>query len=135
MTLKISVWNGASKFDYHYTFWYNVSMDPLENVLIAIAHPSRRAILDRLARGPQRFLDIAGAFDTALNAVTKHLKLLERAGLITRQKRGREVLISLQAEPLADVARWVHGYERFWNAKLDAFEAHFQDQKEGSHDH
>jgi DNA-binding transcriptional ArsR family regulator len=109
-------------------------MDPLENVLIAIAHPSRRAILGRLALGPQRFLDIASVFDTALNAVTKHLKLLERAGLITRQKRGREVLISLRAEPLADVARWVHEYERFWNAKLDAFEAHFQNQKEGFYD-
>lgn len=109
-------------------------MDSLENVLIAIAHPSRRVILGRLAQGPLRFLDIAGLFDTALNAVTKHLKLLERAGLITRQKRGREVLISLQAEPLAEVARWVHDYERFWNTKLDAFEQYFQDKKEGPHD-
>ncbi|HET9869913.1 MAG TPA: helix-turn-helix domain-containing protein, partial [bacterium] len=65
-------------------------MDPLTDVLTAISHPSRRAILSRLAqKGPARFLDIAEPFDTALNSVTKHLKLLERAGLIERRKQGR----------------------------------------------
>src|SRR5882724_4697217 len=77
-------------------------------------------------RGPARFLDVAKPFDTALNAVTKHLKVLERAGLIERQKRGREVLISLQGEPLRRVAAWVHDYERFWGERLDQFEQHFK---------
>jgi DNA-binding transcriptional ArsR family regulator len=101
-------------------------MERLTDVLSAISHPTRRAIIGRLASGPARFLDIAEPFDVALNAVTKHLKLLERAGLIEREKRGREVLISLRPEPLRLVAAWVHEYERFWNEKLDEFEGHFK---------
>ena len=104
-------------------------MDPLTDVLTAISHPTRRAIIGQLANGPARFLDIAKPFDTALNAVTKHLKLLERAGLIEREKRGREVLISLRGEPLREVAGWVHEYERFWNERLDRFEQHFRNGK------
>ena len=71
--------------------------------------------MGQLANGPARFLDLAKPFDTALNAVTKHLKLLERAGLIERRKQGREVLISLRAEPLQEVEGWVHEYQRFWS--------------------
>jgi len=104
-------------------------MDQLTDVLTAISHPTRRAIIGQLANGPARFLDIAKPFDTALNAVTKHLKMLERAGLIERQKQGREVLISLRAEPLREVAGWVHEYERFWNERLDRFEQHFKDKR------
>src|SRR5215475_766548 len=100
-------------------------MDQLTNVLTAISHPTRRAIIGRLANGPARFLDVAKPFDTALNAVTKHLKLLERAGLIARKKQGREVLISFRAQPLREVADWVGDYERFWNERLDEFEQHF----------
>jgi len=105
-------------------------MDQLSDVLTAISHPTRRAIIGQLANGPARFLDVAKPYNTALNAVTKHLKLLERAGLIERQKRGREVLISFRAEPLRQVAGWVHEYERFWNERLDEFEQHFQKKKE-----
>lgn len=65
----------------------------------------------------------------ALNAVTKHLKMLERAGLIEREKKGREVLISFRAEPLRQVAGWVQEYERFWKERLDQFEQHFLDKK------
>jgi DNA-binding transcriptional ArsR family regulator len=101
-------------------------MEQLTDVLSAISHPTRRAIIGRLAIGPARFLDIAEPFDVALNAITKHLKLLERAGLIEREKRGREVFISLRPEPLRLVAGWVHEYERFWNEKLDEFEGYFK---------
>jgi DNA-binding transcriptional ArsR family regulator len=104
-------------------------MDQLMDVLTAISHPTRRAIIGRLANGPARFLDIAKPFDTALNAVTKHLKLLERAGLIERRKQGREVFISFRGEPLRQVAGWVHEYERFWNERLDEFEKYFKDQR------
>src|SRR5438552_9654700 len=113
----------------HYTLWCNIDVDQLTDVLTAISHPTRRAIIDQLANGPARFLDIAKPFDTALNAVTKHLKLLERAGLIEREKRGREVFISFRGEPLREVAQWVHEYERFWNERLDQFEEYFKDQK------
>jgi DNA-binding transcriptional ArsR family regulator len=106
-------------------------MDRLSDVMTALSHPTRRAIIGQLAdHGPARFSDVARPFATALNAVTKHLKLLERAGLIAREKKGREVLISFRAEPLKQVAGWVHEYERFWNERLDAFETHFKAKKE-----
>jgi hypothetical protein len=76
----------------------------------------------------QRFTDIAEPFDTALNSVTKHLKLLERAGLIERKKLGREVLICFRGERLREVAGWVHKYERFWNERLDQFEQDFKNK-------
>src|SRR5579862_5508128 len=104
-------------------------MDQLSNVLTAISHPSRRAIIGQLAAGPARFTDIAKPLDVSLNAVTKHLKLLERAGLISREKQGREVLISVQAKPLRLVSGWVHEYERMWNGKLDRFEDHFRKKR------
>ena len=103
-------------------------MEPLTDILTAISHPTRRAIIRRLADGSARFLDIAEPFDVALNAITKHLKLLERAGLIAREKRGREVLISLRPEGLRLVADWVHDYERFWNERLDEFGEYFKQQ-------
>lgn len=104
-------------------------MDQLTDILTAISHPSRRAIIGRLTKGPARFTEVAEPFDTALNSVTKHLKLLERAGLIERRKEGREVFISLRAEPLKQVAQWVHHYERFWNERLDDFAKHFKEKK------
>jgi DNA-binding transcriptional ArsR family regulator len=104
-------------------------VDQLTDVLTAISHPTRRAIIGQLAKGPARFSDVAKPFDTALNAVTKHLKLLERAGLIERKKQGREVYISFRGEPLRQVAAWVHEYERFWNERLDQFQQHFRDKK------
>ena len=100
-------------------------MDQLTDVLTALSHPTRRAIIAQLAKGPARFSDVAEPFDTALNSVTKHLKLLERAGLIRRNKQGREVFISFQGAPLLAVASWVHEYERFWNERLDDFQRHF----------
>lgn len=104
-------------------------MDRLSDVLTAVSHPSRRAILGQLARGPARFSDIAEPFDTALNSVTKHLKLLERAQLIERKKQGREVIISLRAEPLRELAEWVHEYEEFWSVRLDQFQDYFLSKK------
>lgn len=104
-------------------------MDRLSDVFTAISHPTRRAILARLTHKPARFLELAEPFDTALNAITKHLKLLERAGLIVRKKQGREVYISLQAEPLREAAGWVNEYEKFWNQRLDDFEQYFKDKK------
>src|SRR5476649_2914200 len=104
-------------------------MDQLTDVLTAISHPTRRAIIGKLANGRARFLDIAEPFDVALNAVTKHLKLLERAGLIEREKQGREVFISLRPGPLRQVANWVHEYERFWNERIDQFQEYFKNQQ------
>jgi len=109
-------------------------MDQLSDVLTAISHPSRRAIIGQLAAGPARFTDIARPFDLSLNAITKHLKLLERAGLISRERQGREVHISLRAEPLRLVSGWVHEYERFWSKRLDRFEGYFREKRKRRHE-
>ena len=105
-------------------------MDHLTDTFAAMAHPSRRIIIERLAKGPARFSDVAASFDTALNAVTKHLKVMERAGLIERTRKGREVFISLKAEPLREAATWLHRYERFWTERLDEFQQHFNAKRE-----
>lgn len=102
-----------------------MTTEQLTDLLTAIPHPTRRPIIGRLANGPARFLDVAKPFDPALNAVTKHLKLLERAGFIERRRQGREVFISLRGEPLSEVGGWVNGYERLWNERLNEFEHYF----------
>ena len=104
-------------------------MDTLTNALGAISHPSRRAILDRLARGPQRVTEIAEPFDMSLNAVSKHLKVLEQAGLISREVVGREHFIELRAAPLHEISQYVLHYERFWTRHLDGLEMHFKEKR------
>lgn len=97
----------------------------LDHVLAAVADPTRRAILDRLARGQARVTDIAEPFDMSLAAVSKHVRTLERAGLVRRVRRGREHLLLLDPRPIRQVMRWSSRYERFWNERLDRLEAFF----------
>jgi len=104
-------------------------MNDLTAVLGAISHPSRRAIIARLAKGPARVTEIAAPFDMSLNAVSKHLKVLEAAGLIHREKQGRDHIIEFRAKPLKQVAGWVHEYERFWNEHLDRLESYFIEKR------
>ncbi len=105
-------------------------MDRLDSALSALSHPSRRAIIGRLSKkGPARVTEIAEPFDTSLNAVSKHLKVLEQAGLIRREKVGRDHLIAFDPEPLREVARWIHTYERYWTGQLDRLEDYFRAKK------
>jgi DNA-binding transcriptional ArsR family regulator len=104
-------------------------MPDLDRLLIAISHHARRDMLARLKRGPLRVTELAAPFDLSLNAVSKHIKVLEQAGLIRRERQGREHLIHLQAGALRSVADWVHGYEALWRHHLDRLEDHFQAQK------
>ncbi len=104
------------------------SVAALDDVLAAIADPTRRAILDLLTRGPARVTDVAEPFEMSLAAVSKHVQMLERAGLVRRARRGREHTLTLNARPLRQVLRWTLRYERFWNERLDRLEAFF-DQK------
>jgi DNA-binding transcriptional ArsR family regulator len=104
----------------------------LNSTMLAIADPTRRAILDRLARGPARISDAAAPFSMSLTGFCKHVRVLERAGLVHRTCHGRENTLQLSAEPLRDVARWVSQYEGFWNARLDRLEAFFIAKKEKS---
>jgi DNA-binding transcriptional ArsR family regulator len=98
---------------------------PLDQVLAAISDPTRRAILERLTRGPARVTDVAEPFEMSLAAVSKHVRMLERAGLVRRARRGREHTLTLDARPLRRVVRWASRYERFWNERLDRLEAFF----------
>lgn len=104
-------------------------MDRLTEVLGAISHPTRRAIIARLTTGPARVTEISQPFALSLNAISKHLKVLERAGLIRRKRHWRDHIIEFRGEPLRDVAGWLHIYEEFWNEHLDRFEAHFRERK------
>jgi len=100
-------------------------------VLAAISDPTRRAILDRLTRGPARVTDVAEPFEMSLAAVSKHVRMLERAGLARRARRGREHTLTLDARPLRQVVRWTSRYERFWNERLDRLEAFLAQKEQG----
>jgi DNA-binding transcriptional ArsR family regulator len=100
----------------------------LDAVLAAIADPTRRAILDRLATGPARVTDLAAPFEMSLNAVSKHIKVLEHARLVRRTKQGREHTLALEAAPLREVSRWVNHHERFWSERVDRLAEYFEEQ-------
>ena len=96
----------------------------LDRVFSAVSDPTRRAILARLADSDARVTDLAREFPISLNSTSKHIRMLERAGLVRRKVHGREHILSLDAAPLADAAEWVEHYRRFWSeqlASLDAF--------------
>lgn len=104
-------------------------MELLSATLHAIADPTRRAIVDRLARGPARITDIAAPFAMSLAAVSKHVKVLETAGLVRRTRQGREHTLELDAAPLRAVAGWAGRYEQFWSERLDRLETFFANRK------
>jgi DNA-binding transcriptional ArsR family regulator len=104
-------------------------MNDLTTVLGAVSHPSRRAILHRLAGGPARVTEIAAPFDMSLNAVSKHLKVLEGAGLVDRERQGRDHVIRFRGEPLRLVSEWVHEYQEYWTERLDRLERYFTNEK------
>ena len=95
----------------------------LDRVFSAVSDPTRRAILARLAESDARVTDVAGAFPISLNSTSKHIRVLEGAGLVRRTVRGREHILSLDAAPLADAATWIEHYHRFWSDQLAALDA------------
>jgi DNA-binding transcriptional ArsR family regulator len=104
----------------------------LDHVIAAISDPTRRAIISRLARGLARISDVAALFPMSLTGVCKHVRVLERAGLVQGTRHGPENRLELSAEPLRGVARWISRYERFWNARLDRLEGFFAAKQEKS---
>ncbi|WP_460729524.1 ArsR/SmtB family transcription factor [Lysobacter rhizosphaerae] len=96
---------------------------PLDDVFHALADPTRRAMLRDLARQPRTVGELAAPFDISLAGASKHIQVLERAGLIQREVQGRVHTCRLDARPLHAGAEWIRHYERFWNQKLDALEA------------
>ena len=103
-------------------------MPTLDRVLMALSDPTRRAIVERLSRGPARVTAVAEPFEMSLAAVSKHIRMLERAGLVRRARRGREHILALDARPLRRVAQWTSRYERFWNDRLDRLENLFTEK-------
>ena len=95
----------------------------LDQTLIALADPTRRAILQRLSRGEARVTELARPFDISLNAVSKHIRILERADLVRRRTVGREHFLSFNRQQLDELATWIETQRAAWNARLDALEA------------
>ncbi|MBZ4397185.1 metalloregulator ArsR/SmtB family transcription factor [Myxococcus sp. MISCRS1] len=101
--------------------------DPLSATFAALADPTRRAILARLSKGETSVTELAQPFDMSLPAVTKHLKVLERAGLITRSREAQWRPCRLAPEPLKDATDWLEDYREFWEASLDRLEDYLAD--------
>ena len=98
--------------------------DQLSNTFAALADPTRRAILARLALGETSVTELASPFEMSMPAVSKHLKVLERAGLIARGREAQWRPCRLEAGPLKEVAGWIEEYRKFWSRHLDALERH-----------
>jgi DNA-binding transcriptional ArsR family regulator len=113
--------------------------DQLSTTFAALADPTRRAILARLASGECSVTELAEPFEMSMPAVSKHLRVLERAGLIARGREKQWRPCSINARPLKEVAQWTERYRKFWEGKFDNLELYLQGmqakekQKEKSH--
>ena len=101
--------------------------DSLSTVFAALADPTRRAILARVAQGEASVTELAKPFKMSLPAVSKHLKVLERAGLIARSREAQWRPCRLEAKPLQEVADWVGEYRQFWEQRLDRLEDYLRE--------
>jgi DNA-binding transcriptional ArsR family regulator len=100
-------------------------------VFHAIADPTRRAILDRLRDGGQAVNEIAGRFDVSRPAISRHLRVLHEANLVTETPEGRHRIDKLNAEPLRDLERWLDHYRRFWALNLLSLKNHVESNEKG----
>jgi len=108
----------------------------LDRVFSALADPTRRSILHTLKRRPATINEIAKPFPVSLNAISKHVMVLERAGLLRREIKGREHHCRIETRPLRDADEWLEGYRQFWEQRMDALEVYvrrkFQASKKGA---
>jgi|SRR5688572_4550132 DNA-binding transcriptional ArsR family regulator len=114
-----------------------MAADPLSTTFAALADPTRRAILARLAGGAATVKELSAPFAMSGPAVSKHLRVLERAGLVARGREAQWRPRRLEAAPLREVADWAEGYRRYWDpnfARLDAYLEHLK-QREKDHGH
>ena len=107
-----------------------VEYRPLDSTYAALGHPVRREMLELLAGRERRVTELADRFPISLAATSKHVKLLERAGLVRRRVSGRDHWLSLEAAPLEDAAAWIEQYRRFWTERLDALESVLRRRRE-----
>ena len=106
-----------------------MTADQLSTTFAALADPTRRAILQRLAHSQATVGELAEPFGISLPAISKHLKVLEKADLISRHKDAQWRLCKLQAEPLQAAAAWISQYQQFWEGRLDALADYLNQQK------
>jgi DNA-binding transcriptional ArsR family regulator len=106
------------------------SSDTLDIVFSALADPTRRAILDKLAHGELSVSELAEPHDMSLPAISKHIRILESAGLISREKDGRIHRLQLDTKPMKDAIAWLERYRRFWESKFAALDKHFASSKQ-----
>ena len=111
-----------------------MTADHLSTTFAALADPTRRAILERLAQGEATVNELAEPFPVTLQAVSKHLKVLERAGLIARGRSAQLRPSRLRGEALEEAADWLASYRRFWEESFDRLEEHLREIQEGPGD-
>ncbi|HSM55995.1 MAG TPA: metalloregulator ArsR/SmtB family transcription factor [Candidatus Sulfomarinibacteraceae bacterium] len=104
-----------------------MTSDTLNTTFAALADPTRRAILAQLATGEKSVTELAEPFDMSLPAVSKHLKVLERAGLVSRRREAQWRPARLEPEPLKEVADWVENYRRFWEGSFDRLDDYLRE--------
>lgn len=109
-----------------------MAVDQLSTTFAALADPTRRAILARLVDGEATVNELADPFPMSLQAVSKHLKVLEAAGLISRGRRAQLRPSQLQGRPLGDAADWLEHYRQFWEGSFDRLDDHLRDIQKGS---
>jgi DNA-binding transcriptional ArsR family regulator len=138
-SLKCDQWNGARKEKktiyrvdlcaYIFNQMVKYSSRTLNRTFAALADPTRRRILAHLARGNHRVTHLARPHDMSLPAVSKHLRVLEKAGLLRRRRYGRVHEMELQAKPLKQAAQWVEEYRKFWEGSLDRLAEYLEKTK------
>ena len=103
-----------------------MNSDTLNHVFSALADPTRRGMLSQLAEGQSNVRSLAEHYRISQPAISKHLRVLERAGLITKAKKGRESIVKANPQPMEDAASWIGVYARYWHAHFDAVEDYLE---------
>jgi DNA-binding transcriptional ArsR family regulator len=111
----------------------NYSPQQLDTIFSALSDPTRRAILQRLTQGEATVTELAAPFTMSLPAISKHIRVLESAGLISRHKDGREHYLRLVAAPMKDAASWLENYRQFWEGQFDALGHYLQEHIDDGH--
>lgn len=111
-----------------------MTADRLSDTFFALADPTRRAILARLTKGEVSVTELAEPFDMTMPAITKHLKVLERAGLVARGREAQWRPVRLDAAPLREVSGWIDNYRRFWDERLDRLDEYLHAIQKGDPD-
>ena len=113
------------------------SSNQLDRTFAALADPTRRSLLEHLSHGDRCVTDLAKPHSMSLPAVSKHLRILENAGLIRRKRKGRVHSLNLEAAPMREANQWIEEYRRFWEGSLDRLDEYLKQlqAKDQSHDH